>query len=530
MTILPFSHTGDASLLDLPLIGAARRVNLIGLRQPSAADFGFRAGDLTHDNGPCFQEAHDWGRNRGGVDLKLGAGMHHVGSNASFTALAHFRGIGAAETPRNGLGTSLHVAPGFIPFVFTGGDSRGGGFSDMGIVQDHPAPVAGQPWTPVHYPHVFRVQDTGGRVRFERLHFAGVKNGISYVRGGRLWIDELSGHFFENAVEIEYCYDECAVRDIHVWPYFAPASDEVNDYCIGNCDAIKLGRVDGIEIGRAFSIFTRSGIRVSGSPALPSLPGGSVSRGQVNSFYPDGAKYGLWIDETAHDVTLDIDSFRNGGERLNASGPPTTAAQSIPGARAIRIDGSAYLSIPSMHGYYTEGSQIELTNPNRASTLHFGKAWFNAFDNDGSGDPAITAVQCGPAPHAIYFGTEPVLSGSTRLVNYDNSNVKIRTPEPQSHIVSGAVEGATYGWNNSYPHLLLAPAAPLNTLTFQFPENPEDRQVVTLNTLQPIAAVTFRLAPTHPGQTGIFGAPASLSAGIAVRFRFFAQLGQWVRD
>lgn len=287
------------------------------------------------------------------------------------------QGQGYTEGPSPALGTWLKITnTSFTPFLIEGVNARGTVFKDFAVWQQQPNLGAG--WTPNPYPYVFDIENTLGEVTFDHILLAGITKGIKDYNSGRLNIRTLIGQVYTIGIFIDLCEDIPRIDYVHFWTYVTSAS-QVVAYQEANLDTILLGRVDGIYLGDIFALAERSVIH------LENAGNGITSKAYVSNLYADFAQYGIWIDSTSANSSIQVanattqhNDFNNGATPLNNSA-------------GLEIDSTGNLvQIANWRSNLLQNCAFCITAA--SNVIHVGSFVINGFNIFNNGSAAIDSV------------------------------------------------------------------------------------------------------------------------------------------
>jgi hypothetical protein len=130
---------------------------------------------------------------------------------------------------------------------------------------------------------------------------------------GRIMLRRITGQPIQTGIQMRQCYDTNFLDEIEFWPFWNVTSTGLYNYIQANGVAIHFYRVDNPKIGRIFAFGYLQTMRVNGEPNDPtfptSLPGGSVSKGYIDTLGCDATTCGILVDVDASNVNLTIDKF-----------------------------------------------------------------------------------------------------------------------------------------------------------------------------------------------------------------------------
>jgi len=139
---------------------------------------------------------------------------------------------------------------------------------DLGFFRNQPTPRANwQPNDADYDLYLFGVSDT----YLSRLFFLNATKGIKVTSklpiaaSGRVFIDDVKGHFFKEGINIESAYDVCRISDFHAWPFWAD-NRYVHEYTLNHLKAIRTGRNDNPMFENIFTIFAHTGLEFYNAP------------------------------------------------------------------------------------------------------------------------------------------------------------------------------------------------------------------------------------------------------------------------
>jgi hypothetical protein len=130
---------------------------------------------------------------------------------------------------------------------------------------------------------------------------------------GRVMLRRITGQPIQVGIQMRQCYDTNFLDEIEFWPFWNVTSTGLYNYIQANGIAIHFYRVDNPKIGRIFAFGYLYTMRVNGEandPTFPTLlPGGSVSKGYIDTLGCDATTCGILVDTDAANVNLTIDKF-----------------------------------------------------------------------------------------------------------------------------------------------------------------------------------------------------------------------------
>lgn len=232
---------------------------------------------------------------------------------------------------------------------------------------------------------------------------------------GRVNIYRINGQFFKNAIKIDYCYDVVRIDQLHVWPFWI-AHDLLHNYMMQNLDVIHLVRCDNPMISNIFSIFARSGLRVSAGSG-----GGASKIHLVNADF-DRGNMGIWLDSTCNTVTGHIDNY--------------TSQSETGGSKSIFIEGSNnHLQFGNVYVANLDTNAVRVEGSN--NKLEFGSLKIVDYDLANQGVPAIEAG----TGNTISISSLPSITSKTGKTNKygTTGNILVDDWRDFTPIVSSAV-------------------------------------------------------------------------------------------
>lgn len=205
--------------------------------------------------------------------------------------------------------------------------------------------------------------------------------GINIFGSSRVSVADLKMQAFKTGICADVVGDVCRFDNVHVWPFWRDHI-EVHRYALENLDALHLKRIDTPFIDNFFAIGTRSGLRISSSSA------GSVTKLKAGKVDVDFSKRGLWLDDTANNVTIDhIASLTFQGALAVANFPETANRIAIFDDSPGGIKNVGNLSAGGLSGSAVAvtkaGAEWNLTG--KVQTIGYGGA-------AGNTDPAFTVA------------------------------------------------------------------------------------------------------------------------------------------
>lgn len=224
-------------------------------------------------------------------------------------------------------------------------------FEKLGTFRNQPTPGSG--WTPTA--HDYDIYADNADVTLDDIVLLNPTKGVKVANTnyGRLTIKRLRGQPLQIGIDIDECYDLPQINNVHFWPYWKDDTN-VHTYTLANLDAIYLRRVDNPQLVNIFTIFARSGIRVTKSAV------GSVSKLHVSNADFDRGKYGIWVDSTVVVADGQFENITSQGE--------------------TGLNGSI--------GIYLQGTNTSFYFGNYSSAY----SWFNAVRVEGTGNRVTFAA------------------------------------------------------------------------------------------------------------------------------------------
>ncbi len=362
-----------------------------------------------HDDSAAFGTAHNAVAAAGGGAVHLGARTYLISQGVQVTGRIVWQGKGWSENGSQG-SWILQGSPIVSPFSVSGSGAVGGGFRDIGFRQVQ-TPINDSngyllhDWTPIQYPPVIAINQTGGEYLIERIMLLGVYAGIVATGAGRVQLSAIRGEVFLVGIQMDQGFDCAGLHDIHFWPYWSGGAMNVLQWTQANADAVQLLRVDGaIFSGQTFGFGYRSVLRCSyGSGDGNSAFGGSANDFAIDYLYGDACKYPLWIDN-AGSVTTNasgqIGKFYTTGETVQ--GLVTVAANAPSGTTSLVLQSSAGI---------TPGAPI--TGPGIPTTVTVTVASISG-NTITLSSPSIAAI---PSGTSLTVGTMTIPGGSAIQVD-----------------------------------------------------------------------------------------------------------------
>lgn len=377
--------------------------------EPLAPERFMRPGDRGH--GIAFQRMIDFAEARDRLAVALGARLYDISDTPLTVSTAlQIHGAGYRESGHEGrpvragagepmLGTRVRANCLRAPAItFTGGGARGASIGGIAFEQDHPAP--GRNWAPIDYQDVIAVRGTRGGMRIGRLVFEGVNRIASFSDCGRVRIADVSGQAFRRGLAFDDCRDIMEIGYLDLWPFWS-SDPSVRAYTQRSCEALVLGRVDGLAVGMMFAIWSRSGIRLLGTAA------GVPTAIHFDYAYLDGSATPVLVEAPGSELSFDF--LRAQCEE--ADGRP------LPGSCLVRL---------------AAGSDGGLVEIGRLSGDYFAR---NAIRNEGTS--AVTVQR--PGKFTKFAGSEGLWHGPARTIRFVQREITDASgpPGPEAELIRG---------------------------------------------------------------------------------------------
>ena len=538
---------GDASACTALAAGAsvARTLAARAADVVNILDFSALEDNLT-DDAPAFSRAIAHLNSVGGGRLDLNAKTYLIGSAvATPVTPITIAGKGAADQGPTGGGTWLHInGAGYQPFNFNAVGARGSIIQDLGVYQDHPAPVVG--WAPTVYPPVFQVGSSvspytapNGTITLRRILACPVYALVNGYLCGRLTLDDIRGQAFSYMVSLDKCYDVVRSSSIHSWPYWSSEAN-VMLWQTANSNAVILKRVDGFEANDIFAIGVKSALQLSNSVADSGGNGGGICRNfSVKSLYADFSTYGVWVTGGATYATannyLPIGWIGN----LFTNGSAWGTSTSMAGATSIQVDGILDITVGRHYAANHAAGSVIVSNTSGSpagSRLTFHDFSADGWDQLSSGAPVVSlATVTAGSPHACEVASYPLMMNSLGSGPFSVGTQTgvdapvIRSPGNDLMSVSSTtLSGGTTTMPNDRTALILEQISggTVTSYTVALPASPRHGDEASITCTQPVT--TLSLSAGVP----IVAPATSLVAGIGTKLRYIGMGSgspSWVR-
>lgn len=120
-------------------------------------------------------------------------------------------------------------------------------------------------------------------------------------RGGRGRFSNVRGQPLLVGISVDEAYDLFEV-DAHFWPFWS-LHDSVKDYTLANLQSLVTGRVDGLKLGKFFTIFANVGWVISDQGE------GSLNRAHGDLVYLDNCKRGIVVSPNVDGATINVNNL-----------------------------------------------------------------------------------------------------------------------------------------------------------------------------------------------------------------------------
>jgi len=236
-------------------------------------------------------------------DIVLGS-MVSIPANASIIGTGPIGTIYQGDTLANQKRTKFHIGHTGKGFQAFGAGTRS--FKGFTTYRDHAAPGVG--WTPTTHDFDFDITDAAADIYFDEIVLLNPYKGIQTRRGAvRVHFNRVRGQPLFSGLEIHQAYDVMWGDQIGFWPFWSN-DPNVRQWVRTNGVAFRFFRVDNPKLGVMFGIgyhFTLElGFDADGGPGLP---GGSLSKGYINTLGGDSAAGVIHTIADSANVNLVID-------------------------------------------------------------------------------------------------------------------------------------------------------------------------------------------------------------------------------
>lgn len=92
----------------------------------------------------------------------------------------------------------------------------------------------------------------GDGVLIENIMLTNCYNGINIDFGGQWDIRNVKGQTLNTGIQLDRVFDASRLEDIHFWDFWAGGGDAIKPYILANAEAIRVGRVDGLQASNIF--------------------------------------------------------------------------------------------------------------------------------------------------------------------------------------------------------------------------------------------------------------------------------------
>lgn len=363
----------------------------------SVEDYG-AAGDGVTDDGAAFQRAHDYLAANGGGEIRLGAKTYRINTQVNVTSAVVWQGQGFREGPQGVTTTPvrptegtwiIHANTADSVFRVTGTNAQNVQFKDMAFWENHPTIGAG--WAPTVYDWCIDVENTGGAVVLDRVHFGMVYKAVRLKNLGRADLN-IQGQVLSRGVEADECLDKLFFQKIDFWPFHS-SRNEVIQWTQANGICMDILRVDGFWAPESFFFGYLTGWQFRTGAY------GAATRWFIGDTYADYCKFGVDIQSSS------IIGFINNLVSLPAAWPGGTG--SIAGGYTLKISGSN--NIVSIDGLNTletpdEGVWVD----NTGNYVRINSSFFQQFNNTLNNRGAVRVA----SGSQVYFSNPPVLQSA----------------------------------------------------------------------------------------------------------------------